>query len=289
MLIISCFLVPTFATTQHSRTAFASSWLSSHNQCLWSICQCYLKICLITEGHALRSIHPILMPMMLSIKNPWRSLSSILIPLMHPTALFSLASLTFLSLQILIIVADMMRKFQLMPSWYQSILSTLATLHHQSEYVSFPLPSMSHWHATHFHTGASLHANASFLVPTPFWMTWEGLETNLQSTAKWPIHIDFSQANPHLCFGHYKHLLLLNYMLSGHYHFLWPLFIPTTTTAAFHTLSMTTCGQDGLHHPQWLTSTVGVVHAYVGQILLKLYILRVFWMTDYKLFHATFD
>ncbi len=36
-------------------------------------------------------------------------------------------------------------------------------------------------------------------------------------------------------------------------------------------------------------NTVGVVHAYVGQKLLKPYILRVFWLTDYKLFHATFD
>ncbi len=33
----------------------------------------------------------------------------------------------------------------------------------------------------------------------------------------------------------------------------------------------------------------GVVHAYVGQKLLKPYILRVFWLTDYELFHATFD
>ncbi len=33
----------------------------------------------------------------------------------------------------------------------------------------------------------------------------------------------------------------------------------------------------------------GVVHAYVGQKLLKPYILRVFWLIDYKLFHATFD
>jgi hypothetical protein len=34
---------------------------------------------------------------------------------------------------------------------------------------------------------------------------------------------------------------------------------------------------------------VGVVHAYVGQKLLKPFILRVFWLTDYELFHATFD
>jgi hypothetical protein len=33
----------------------------------------------------------------------------------------------------------------------------------------------------------------------------------------------------------------------------------------------------------------GVVHAYVGQILLKPYISRVFWLTDYELFHSTFD
>ncbi len=32
----------------------------------------------------------------------------------------------------------------------------------------------------------------------------------------------------------------------------------------------------------------GVVHAYMGQKLLKPYILRVFWLTDYELFHATF-
>jgi hypothetical protein len=34
---------------------------------------------------------------------------------------------------------------------------------------------------------------------------------------------------------------------------------------------------------------VGVVHAYVGQKLLKPYILRVFWLTDYEFFHATFN
>jgi hypothetical protein len=33
----------------------------------------------------------------------------------------------------------------------------------------------------------------------------------------------------------------------------------------------------------------GVVHAYMGQKLLKPYILKVFWLTDYELFHATFD
>jgi hypothetical protein len=39
----------------------------------------------------------------------------------------------------------------------------------------------------------------------------------------------------------------------------------------------------------WRSLTEGVVHMYVGQKLLKPYILRVFWLTDYKLFHATFD
>jgi hypothetical protein len=33
----------------------------------------------------------------------------------------------------------------------------------------------------------------------------------------------------------------------------------------------------------------GVVHVYVRQKLLKPYILRVFWLTDYKLFHTIFD
>ncbi len=43
--------------------------------------------------------------------------------------------------------------------------------------------------------------------------------------------------------------------------------------------------------PYWILSLQlkGVVHAYVGQKLLKPYILRVFWLTDYELFHATFD
>ncbi len=40
---------------------------------------------------------------------------------------------------------------------------------------------------------------------------------------------------------------------------------------------------------QYLTDVAGVVHAYMGQKLLKPYILRVFWLTDYKLFHATLD
>jgi hypothetical protein len=34
---------------------------------------------------------------------------------------------------------------------------------------------------------------------------------------------------------------------------------------------------------------LGVVHGYVGQKFLKPYIIRVFRLTDYELFHATFD
>jgi hypothetical protein len=33
----------------------------------------------------------------------------------------------------------------------------------------------------------------------------------------------------------------------------------------------------------------GVVHVYVGQKLFKPYILRVFWLTNYELFQATFE
>jgi hypothetical protein len=42
-------------------------------------------------------------------------------------------------------------------------------------------------------------------------------------------------------------------------------------------------------HSTLYNVNTGVVHVYVGQKLFTPYILRVFWLTHYKLFHATFD
>jgi hypothetical protein len=38
-----------------------------------------------------------------------------------------------------------------------------------------------------------------------------------------------------------------------------------------------------------LCTPKGVVHKFVGQKLLKPYILKVFWLTNCELFHSTFD